>query len=222
MATLGTWVGRGDINLYYAWCSGFIGCWAGDWLSFAIGRRFCQPLHHWRYLQQYRPLLDKTELAFQRHSLVTILIGRFVGPTRPRVPLAAGMLELPFRQFWLPSLLGCLAWPPLYLLPGILAGVAIDLPSREGGGYSHFLLLLIATLLMLGLTGWLVWRLVKLGRHHPHATLILTQARLKFAIPVTALISLELGTALLTQPVLPVFLQVLAQVIMGGPSHSLR
>jgi membrane protein DedA with SNARE-associated domain len=221
MATLGALVGSGDIGLYYAWFGGLLGCWIGDWLSFAIGWHFRKPLHNWRYLQKYRSLLDKTEQALQRHSVATILIGRFFGPTRPLVPLAAGMLELPFQQFWLPSLLGCIAWPPLYLLPGILAGAAIDLHGSASEGQSRFLLLLLATLLMLWLTGWLVWKLIQQARHQHNGSTILTKARLQFALPISLLISFLLSHALLKQPALPLFLQVLLQVMLGGPSHPL-
>lgn len=222
MASLGALVGSGDINLYYAWCGGFLGCWFGDWLSFAIGWRFRKPLHNWPYLQKHRILLNKTELAFQRHSWATILIGRFFGPTRPLVPLAAGMLELPFQKFWQPSLLGCLVWPPIYLLPGILAGAAIDLVGRSSVSHSLFLGLLVATLLMLWLTGWLTWQYIKQSRQILHKSRFLTQTRLQFAIPISTLISLVLCNALLKQPALPIFLQVLTQVIIGGSSHPVH
>ena len=61
--------------------------------------------------------------------MMTVLIGRFVGPTRPVVPMVAGMLALPPRKFIPPNIIGCITWPPIYFLPGILAGVAIDIPA---------------------------------------------------------------------------------------------
>jgi membrane protein DedA with SNARE-associated domain len=82
-------------------------------------------------LKKNKALLDKTEHALHQHSMITILIGRFVGPTRPLVPMVAGMLDLPVAKFILPNIIGCLLWPPLYFLPGILAGAAIDIPTDE-------------------------------------------------------------------------------------------
>lgn len=61
--------------------------------------------------------------------MFTILVGRFVGPTRPLVPMVAGMLDLPVAKFITPNIIGCLLWPPFYFLPGILAGAAIDIPA---------------------------------------------------------------------------------------------
>lgn len=73
--------------------------------------------------------------------MITILIGRFVGPTRPLVPMVAGMLDLPVAKFVLPNIIGCLLWPPLYFLPGILAGAAIDIPADENSASFKWLLL---------------------------------------------------------------------------------
>ncbi len=45
-------------------------------------------------MKKNKALLDKTEHALHQHSMFTILVGRFVGPTRPLVPMVAGMLDL--------------------------------------------------------------------------------------------------------------------------------
>lgn len=73
-------------------------------------------------MKKNKALLDKTEHALHQHSMLTILIGRFVGPTRPLVPMVAGMLDLPVAKFIPPNIIGCLLWPPLYFLPGIRRG----------------------------------------------------------------------------------------------------
>ncbi|MCV5927765.1 DedA family protein, partial [Escherichia coli] len=81
----------------------------------------------------------------------------FVGPTRPLVPMVAGMLDLPVAKFVLPNIIGCLLWPPLYFLPGILAGAAIDIPADENS--ASFKWLLLGAALLAWLAGWLCWRL---------------------------------------------------------------
>ena len=72
--------------------------------------------------------------------MITILIGRFVGPTRPLVPMVAGCSTCRW-PFVLPNIIGCLLWPPLYFLPGILAGAAIDIPADENSASFKWLLL---------------------------------------------------------------------------------
>lgn len=92
MAGLGALIGSGELSFWYAWLAGIIGCLLGDWISFWLGWRFKKPLHRWSFLKKNKALLDKTEHALHQHSMFTILVGRFVGPTRPLVPMVAGML----------------------------------------------------------------------------------------------------------------------------------
>lgn len=88
--------------------------------------------------------------------MLTILIGRFVGPTRPLVPMVAGMLDLPVAKFIPPNIVGCLLWPPLYFLPGILAGAAIDIPADENS--ASFKWLLLGAVLLAARLCWRLWR----------------------------------------------------------------
>ncbi len=180
MASLGALVGIRQIGLYPAWAAGIIGCLLGDWISYGIGWKFQGPLHRRKYLQKYKDLLDKTEHALHQHSIFTILVGRFVGPTRPLIPLAAGMLELPVRKFLPPNLISCLLWPLFYLLPGILAGVAIDVPKDKQSG--AFKWLLQALLIWLGC--WLGWRWWRSGKSRDWATPYLPPVRLRWLAPL--------------------------------------
>ncbi len=82
MAGLGALIGSGEVNFWQAWLAGIIGCLMGDWISFWLGWRFKKPLHRWSFMKKNKALLDKTEHALHQHSMFTILVGRFVGPTR--------------------------------------------------------------------------------------------------------------------------------------------
>lgn len=108
---------------------------------------------HWITQSLAFSLLAVTLVAFLE-SLA--LVGRFIGPTRPLVPLVAGMLDLSPYKFAIPNIIGCVSWPPVYLLPGILAGVAINIPAGESTG--QFRLLLLCSALLLWLACWLLWR----------------------------------------------------------------
>lgn len=100
MASFGALIGSGQIGLYPAWAVGTIGCLLGDWISYFIGWQFKGPLHRWSFIKKHQKLMDKTEHALHAHSMFTIIVGRFVGPTRPLIPLVAGMLELPVRNLF--------------------------------------------------------------------------------------------------------------------------
>ncbi|ORM70552.1 DedA family protein [Pantoea rwandensis] len=213
MASLGALVGSGQIGLYPAWAAGFAGCLIGDWVSYGIGWKFQGPLHRWKYLQKYKGLLDKTEHALHQHSMFTILVGRFVGPTRPLIPLAAGMLELPVRKFIPPNLIGCILWPPAYLMPGILAGVAIDVPQAAQGSHFKVLLLLVALLVWIGC--WLLWRWYRSGKTVDWATQYLPQARLRWLAPLAAVTGAAAFIAIQYHPMMPVFRHLLWKVFFA-------
>ncbi|WP_075182294.1 DedA family protein [Pantoea sp. 1.19] len=213
MATLGALIGSGQMGLYPAWGVGIIGCLLGDWISFYIGRRFKGPLHRWSFLQKHHAMLQKTEHALHQHSMFTIIAGRFVGPTRPLIPMVAGMLELPLKKFIPPNLIGCLLWPPLYFLPGILAGVAIDVPHGAQSGLFKWLLLAVALIVWAGL--WLGWRGVRGAKRRDWASSWLPTARLKWLAPLGVTAAIGSLVAIQFHPMMPVFRHLLWQVFIG-------
>jgi len=212
MAGLGALIGSGDVNFWQAWLAGIVGCLLGDWISFWLGWRFKQPLHRWSFLKKNKALLDKTEHALHQHSMLTILIGRFVGPTRPLVPMVAGMLDLPVRKFVLPNIIGCLLWPPVYFLPGILAGATTDIPADARSANFKWLLLTAAALLWLGV--WLVWRLWRSGKmNSDRLSRLLTRSRLLWLAPLMLGVAVMAVVTAVRHPLMPVYLDILAAVI---------
>ncbi|SQB26155.1 Inner membrane protein yabI [Citrobacter koseri] len=135
MAGLGALIGSGELNFWHAWLAGIIGCLLGDWISFWLGWRFKKPLHRWSFMKKNKALLDKTEHALHQHSMFTILVGRFVGPTRPLVPMVAGMLDLPVAKiyraeyYWLRAVAAVL----------FLAGDSGGRCDRHSGRYAEWL-----------------------------------------------------------------------------------
>ena len=212
MSGLGALIGSGEVNFWQAWLAGIVGCLLGDWISFWLGWRFKKPLHRWSFMKKNKALLDKTEHALHQHSMFTILVGRFVGPTRPLVPMVAGMLDLPVTKFIVPNLLGCLFWPPIYFLPGILAGAAIDIPSDvQSGGFKW---LLLATALLLWLAAWLCWRLWRSGTASTdRLSNFLPRGRLFWLAPVTLGIAVVALVALIRHPLMPVYGEILLKVV---------
>lgn len=212
MASFGALIGSGKMAFYPAWGAGIIGCFLGDWISWYIGHAFKKPLKKWSFLKKHRATLAKTEHALHRHSMMTILIGRFIGPTRPLVPLVAGMLDLTPVKFALPNIIGCLTWPPIYFLPGILAGVAINIPAGAHTGAFRWLLLAVA--LLAWFAGWLSWRWARSGkRQADRLTRWLPAGRLRWLVPLLVIAALVALFALLHHPLMPVYSQLLAKVL---------
>ena len=124
--------GSGILTLGETLLLGFIGGLIGDLLSYALGRRYHQGIRSLRGLRDHPEWLMQAEHYFQRYGVASLLVGRFIGPLRPMLPMTAGMLDMPFGCFLLVSLCAAAGWSMAYLLPGWSAGAAIRLPLEEG------------------------------------------------------------------------------------------
>ncbi|MGE4406748.1 bifunctional DedA family/phosphatase PAP2 family protein [Pseudomonas sp.] len=124
--------GSGVLSLGETLLIGFVGGLTGDLLSYALGRRYHQGIRSLRGLREHPEWLLRAEHYFQRYGVASLLVGRFIGPLRPMLPMTAGMLDMPFGRFLLVSLCAAAGWSMAYLLPGWSAGAAWRLPLAEG------------------------------------------------------------------------------------------
>lgn len=155
MFSFGILIGAGQLEFWQACIVGSLACFLGDGLSYYAGRYFRPQLENWSWLVKQQSLLLKVRTMLDSNAWFAIIAGRFIGPTRPLLPLLAGMLELPPKRFFPPSLLAGIFWPAAYLLPGILAGVAWKL---EGSNLTVFYTLLGASAILALLACWFLKR----------------------------------------------------------------
>ena len=101
------------------------GAVAGDGISFALGRLFQGRLDALWPLNRFPGFIGKGEAFFHRHGGKSVVVGRFVGPIRPIIPLIAGAFLMPWRRFLAFNLSSAVAWAPVYVLPGYLVGSAL-------------------------------------------------------------------------------------------------
>ncbi|MEH6549487.1 MAG: DedA family protein [Pseudomonadales bacterium] len=106
-------------------CAG-LGAVAGDGSSYLIGRYFHRHITHWWPFYQHQNWVDKGERFFLRYGAISVFLGRFIGPIRPVMPLVAGSLFMPKRQFFAINIVSACLWAPFYILPGYMAGKAIE------------------------------------------------------------------------------------------------
>ncbi len=119
--------GGGPLSLGSSLFWAFLGAVAGDGLSFWLGRHFNSSIATLWPVSRYPQLLDSGQLFFHKHGGKSILIGRFVGPLRPVLPLIAGMLKMQPKRFLLFNVVSAIGWAPIYILPGYLVGASISL-----------------------------------------------------------------------------------------------
>ncbi|MDX1755798.1 MAG: bifunctional DedA family/phosphatase PAP2 family protein [Marinobacter sp.] len=102
-----------------------LGAVAGDGVSFWLGRLFHDRLDGVWPFSRYPVVIHKGERFFHQHGGKSVVIGRFVGPIRPVIPLVAGALMMPWRRFLAFNVISAIGWAPVYILPGYLVGSAL-------------------------------------------------------------------------------------------------
>ncbi|WP_097305247.1 bifunctional DedA family/phosphatase PAP2 family protein [Pseudomonas chlororaphis] len=124
--------GSGALSLGETLALGFFGGLLGDVVSYLLGRRFHQNIRRLPGLRHHPEWINGAEAYFQRYGIASLLVGRFIGPLRPMLPMVAGMFDMSFPRFFAVSLLAAAGWTVAYLLPGWATGAAIRLPLPEG------------------------------------------------------------------------------------------
>lgn len=132
MFAVAVMAGSGALSAWETLLLGYAGGLLGDAISYALGRRFHQGIRRLPVLRQHPQWMTSAEAYFQRYGSVSLLVGRYIGPLRPMLPMVAGMLDMPLPRFILVSLLAASGWSVAYLLPGWTTGAALRLPLPDG------------------------------------------------------------------------------------------
>jgi membrane protein DedA with SNARE-associated domain len=88
-----------------------------------------------------------------------VFIGRFFGPVRAVIPLAAGVMQMPRGRFWFANVTSALVWAPMLLFVGDAAG---EVGDRLIGAGNTFVLV-FGGLTVLGIAG-IAWAMLRAAR----------------------------------------------------------
>ncbi len=127
MFALGAMAGAGALDPISMLIWGVVGAAIGDGISFQLGYHYHQKVRYWWPFNKHPEWLEKGETFFHNHGDLSIALGRFIGPVRPVVPVVAGMLDMPPKRFYIVNILSAIPWAPVYLMPGYLAGTAVQM-----------------------------------------------------------------------------------------------
>lgn len=223
---IGVLIGLGEISGPYAVACAALGAYAGDGLSYWIGRRWGARLRGVWPFSRYPSLLERGETLFRRNAIKSLFIARYVGPVRPFVPAIAGMAKMPLRRYLPASAAAAVSWALLFLVPGWILGEAYDAVAAVADRLA-IVLAAVATVIALAWASvlytyrWfaeradaLLARALKLTRAHPllgrYAAALIDPNRPESAsLVLLAACLLGIGIA---------FFALLATVLMrGGP-----
>jgi membrane protein DedA with SNARE-associated domain len=130
---VGALIGGGILPFYSMALAMFLGAVVGEGFSYFLGYHYRDRIRHWRWLESHQQALNKADNFMRRYGVLSLVIGRFIGPLRALLPLVAGVSGMSQKVFWSVNFGSGIMWAPLYLVPGILVGTALSLPegSRE-------------------------------------------------------------------------------------------
>ncbi|UTD26683.1 DedA family protein [Bradyrhizobium sp. WD16] len=157
---LGTMVISGGLNLATMVASAAAGAVLGDGAAFLTGHRA-----KGRILQTW-PLSDHPEVVarskgfFIRHGLLAVFFARFVAPVRAVVPVTAGALGMSLPRFFAVNIAAVLLWAPLHVMPGAVAGAALQRVDEAAPRHPW---LIAALVIVAGLLAVSLWQHL---RHH--------------------------------------------------------
>jgi membrane protein DedA with SNARE-associated domain len=98
--------------------AGILGAIFGDAISFWIGRKFGPLLPTIWPFRGHPERLTRGIRFFARYGEASVFIGRFFGPLRAVVPLAAGMMNMSTGRFYVANIVSAIIWAPTLIYFG--------------------------------------------------------------------------------------------------------
>jgi membrane protein DedA with SNARE-associated domain len=155
----GALMATGTLAYFPVLAGAILGAVLGDSVSCWIGRRFGGAIARVWPFTRNPDLLPSGIRFFAKYGGVSVFIGRFFGPMRAVIPLAAGVMQMPRDRFWIANVASALAWAPMLLFAG-------DVVGRLGQsliGSTNLVALVFGGLVLLGIAG-VVWAVARSGR----------------------------------------------------------
>jgi membrane protein DedA with SNARE-associated domain len=120
-----------DLSPWLLLVAAILGAIVGDGTSFWLGKR-ChrQILERWP-LNQFPQFIARSEAFFNRYGGASVFLARFTAVVRAFVPLIAGIVRMPARQFYVANVLSAVVWAPAHVFPGVVFGLLVSLAGAR-------------------------------------------------------------------------------------------
>lgn len=145
MFGIGALIAAGALKLVPTLALAAAGAIVGDGSSYFLGRLQRDRVTGLWPFRRYPSLIRRGRSFFARHGAKSVLLGRFVGPVRPIVPVVAGAAAMPPLAFFSVSIPSALAWAPTYILPGVVFGASVGLAAAVATRLAILLLVVAGT-----------------------------------------------------------------------------
>src|SRR3990167_1416415 len=160
MTAIGALAGAGVIPLWSTLLWATLGAIVGDGISYWMGHYFQDRIRRMWPFKDNPGILEKGETFVHKYGVMSVFIGRFVGPVRALVPVVAGMLGMKPLQFTIANVTSAIGWAPAYILPGIMLGAAsLELPPDIA---LHVMMVFFLIIFALALFIWITVKILSL------------------------------------------------------------
>ena len=122
LVAIGGLIVPAGLSFWMVWAGAATGAILGDWVSYEVGRWFKEPVLNSATYHKHRDRADKAIAFMRRWGAPGVFIGRFSGPLRAFVPLAAGLIAIPQWLFQAANVSSAVIWSAALLSPGTLIG----------------------------------------------------------------------------------------------------
>lgn len=122
----GALVEAGKLNPVTTILAGSLGAILGDAISFWIGQKFAPTISNTWPFRTRPKMLERGVAFFKRYGWASVFIGRFFGPLRAVVTIAAGMMQMRTLPFYIANVLSAIIWAPALVLFGAFLGGALS------------------------------------------------------------------------------------------------
>lgn len=172
----GAVAGQGAIDVYILIAIAWFAAWAGDSVSYLIGRRLGRGfvLRHGPRFGIDRERFEQIEDYFSRHGGKTIFIGRFIGVVRALAPFIAGSSGMRYGAFVPYSILGTGIWSSSNILIGYVFSRSISTAAE----YAERGALLLAALIVVTVGSVLLYRHLRVPENREAAVRWMERHRL--------------------------------------------
>ena len=111
-------VGIGPLEIFIYATLGMI---FGDSISYLLGKLIGNKVISW-FPEEQKPYVERARVFIKKYGILSVALGRFVGPLRCLVPLTAGTLGMKSKLFFPVEFLSAPAWTAVYVLTGYFLG----------------------------------------------------------------------------------------------------
>ena len=120
LLAIGGLIGAAGLPFWPILIAAVLGAALGDCVSYALGYYFKDSIADCWPLSRRPTLLPRARALFQQWGLLAVFIGRFFGPLRSVVPLAAGIAAMPQVPFQIANIVSAVVWAVGLLAPGVI------------------------------------------------------------------------------------------------------